>query len=121
MDVALKLFVAQGVAATPVTAIEAAAGLSAGSGSFYRHFKDRNALLAAVVDRELIRVRKDPDNSGRPVHRADAGRPAAVRLGLPGRTASADHVLSVEYFSAPPADIGPERFTNVLASLVTHE
>ena len=61
MDVALQLFAAQGVAATPITAIEAGAGLSPGSGSFYRHFKDKSELLAAVVDREMIRVRKDPD------------------------------------------------------------
>lgn len=60
MDVALTLFVEQGPAATPVTAIEAAAGLSPGSGSFYRHFKDKSALLAAVVERELRRVRKNP-------------------------------------------------------------
>ncbi|CRK60505.1 Transcriptional regulator, TetR family [Alloactinosynnema sp. L-07] len=61
IDAALGLFVERGVAATPVTAIEAAAGLSAGSGGFYRHFPDKDALLAAVVERELVRVRKDPD------------------------------------------------------------
>jgi len=61
MDVALQLFAAQGVAATPITSIEAGAGLSPGSGSFYRHFKDKSELLSAVVDREMIRVRKDPE------------------------------------------------------------
>lgn len=60
MDVALQLFAERGVAGTPITAIEAGAGLSAGSGSFYRHFKDKAELLAAVIDREMIRVRKDP-------------------------------------------------------------
>jgi AcrR family transcriptional regulator len=60
MDVALELFAENGVAATPVTAIEAGAGLSAGSGSFYRHFKDKAELLAAVVEREMVRVKKDP-------------------------------------------------------------
>lgn len=60
MQVALTLFAEQGVAATPVTAIEAGAGLSPGSGAFYRHFKDKAALLAAVVDRELERVKKVP-------------------------------------------------------------
>lgn len=59
MDVALRLFAEQGVAATPITAIEAGAGLSAGSGSFYRHFKDKAELLSAVVEREIVRVRKD--------------------------------------------------------------
>lgn len=60
MDVALQLFGAQGVAATPVTAIEAGAGLAAGSGSFYRHFADKTQLLTAVVERELERVAKVP-------------------------------------------------------------
>ncbi|HET9143242.1 TetR/AcrR family transcriptional regulator [Actinophytocola sp.] len=60
MDVALRLFAAQGVAATPVTAIEAGAGLSAGSGSFYRHFRDKHELLSAVLDRELAKVAEDP-------------------------------------------------------------
>lgn len=61
MDVALELFARQGVAGTPVTAIEAAAGLSAGSGSFYRHFTGKPQLFAQLVDRELERVRKEPD------------------------------------------------------------
>ncbi|WP_410651418.1 TetR/AcrR family transcriptional regulator [Amycolatopsis sp. cmx-4-54] len=60
MDVALRLFTRQGVAATTVTAIEAEAGLSPGSGSFYRHFAGKDQLLEAVVDRELERARKDP-------------------------------------------------------------
>ncbi|MGH3862164.1 TetR/AcrR family transcriptional regulator [Actinokineospora sp.] len=60
MDVALKLFEQNGTVATAVTAIEAGAGLSPGSGSFYRHFKDKNELLLAVVEREVERVRKNP-------------------------------------------------------------
>jgi AcrR family transcriptional regulator len=60
MDIALQLFASRGVAATPVTAIEAGAGLSPGSGSFYRHFRDKSELLTAVVDREMARVERDP-------------------------------------------------------------
>lgn len=60
MTAALDLFARQGVAATPVTAIEAAAGLSAGSGGFYRHFTGKEQLLDAVVEHELQRVQKVP-------------------------------------------------------------
>ncbi|GAA1690701.1 TetR/AcrR family transcriptional regulator [Fodinicola feengrottensis] len=59
IDAALRLFGERGVAATPVTAIEAAAGLASGSGSFYRHFKDKNELLLAVIEREMARVKKN--------------------------------------------------------------
>lgn len=79
MDVALQLFAAQGVAATPITAIEAGAGLSPGSGSFYRHFKDKSELLTAVVEREMIRVRKDPDAQ---VATAPPGRSPAEALAI---------------------------------------
>lgn len=56
LDVALQLFARQGSAGTTVVEIERAAGLSAGSGSFYRHFKDKDDVLRAAVDRELARV-----------------------------------------------------------------
>ncbi|GAA1939849.1 TetR/AcrR family transcriptional regulator [Amycolatopsis minnesotensis] len=60
IEAAVRLFAERGVAATPVTAVEAEAGLSAGSGGFYRHFKDKGDLLADVVTAELARVRKVP-------------------------------------------------------------
>jgi AcrR family transcriptional regulator len=60
VEVATELFADRGVAATSVTAIEAGVGLSPGSGSFYRHFKDKAELLVAVVEREMARARKDP-------------------------------------------------------------
>jgi AcrR family transcriptional regulator len=181
MDVALQLFVERGVAATPVTAIEAAAGLSAGSGSFYRHFKDKQALLAAVVEREIALVRKDPAaqvaRSAAPTAGTLAGqllsdldflgqlRPLmtilmwernrapqvaehvqrvmserGVELGVadllavaPVAAVQADpqaaatvmmsamvgYFLSVEYFGSPPAGIDPQRFTTMLARLLT--
>jgi AcrR family transcriptional regulator len=53
----LPLFAARGFAGTSVTDIEAAAGLSPGSGSFYRHFRSKEDVLFAAVDRELDRVR----------------------------------------------------------------
>lgn len=80
MTAALDLFARQGVAATPVTAIEAAAGLSAGSGGFYRHFTGKEQLLEAVVEYELQRVQKVPSAQvaaapdGTPRHKALAGQ-----------------------------------------------
>lgn len=56
LDVALAEFAARGVEAVPVTDLEKAAGLSPGSGSFYRHFRSKADVLAAVVDREVERV-----------------------------------------------------------------
>lgn len=79
IQVALKLFVEQGVATTPVTAIEAAAGLSAGSGAFYRHFKDKADLLAVVVDHELERVKKVPSAQ---VSQAPRDMPAREALAI---------------------------------------
>ncbi len=56
MDRSLELFARQGVAGTTVVEIEEAAGLSPGSGSFYRHFENKEAVLSAVVERETARV-----------------------------------------------------------------
>jgi AcrR family transcriptional regulator len=52
---AMRLFSAKGFEATSVSQIEAAAGLSAGSGALYRYFKSKDALLEAGIDRQLDR------------------------------------------------------------------
>lgn len=49
----MRLFGEQGYAATSVAQIEAAAGLSAGSGSLYKHFRSKAELLAVGLDRLL--------------------------------------------------------------------
>lgn len=49
----MRLFGEQGYAATSVAQIEAAAGLSPGSGSLYKHFPSKQALLTAGLDRLL--------------------------------------------------------------------
>jgi AcrR family transcriptional regulator len=54
---AIRLFSAKGFEATSVSQIEAAAGLVAGSGALYRHFKSKDALLDAGIDRQLDRRR----------------------------------------------------------------
>ena len=52
---AMRLFSISGFEATSVSAIEAAAGLAPGSGALYRHFKSKDALLDAGIDRQLDR------------------------------------------------------------------
>ena len=54
---AMRLFGEQGYQATSVAQIEAAAGLAPGSGALYHHFKSKEALLEAGIDRQLDRRR----------------------------------------------------------------
>jgi AcrR family transcriptional regulator len=54
---AMRLFGRQGYQATSITQIEAAAGLTPGSGALYHHFKSKEALLDAGIDRQLDRRR----------------------------------------------------------------
>ncbi|MCB1615382.1 MAG: TetR/AcrR family transcriptional regulator [Pseudomonadales bacterium] len=57
LDAGLRLFSEKGFEGTSVMHIEAAVGLKPGNGSFYRHFKSKEALMEAVVRREIERVR----------------------------------------------------------------
>jgi AcrR family transcriptional regulator len=52
---AMRLFGEQGYRATSVAQIEAAAGLAPGSGALYHHFKSKEELLKAGIDRQLDR------------------------------------------------------------------
>jgi AcrR family transcriptional regulator len=52
---AMRLFGERGYQATSVAQIEAAAGLAAGSGALYHHFRSKQALLEAGIDRQLDR------------------------------------------------------------------
>jgi AcrR family transcriptional regulator len=54
---AMRLFSEQGYRATSVAQIESAAGLAAGSGALYHHFKSKESLLEAGIDRQLDRRR----------------------------------------------------------------
>lgn len=54
---AMRLFGERGYNATSVAQIEAAAGLAPGSGALYHHFKSKEALLDAGIDRQLDRRR----------------------------------------------------------------
>jgi AcrR family transcriptional regulator len=56
IDEAMHLFSEQGYAATSIAKIEAAAGLSPGAGGLYHHFKSKQAVLAAGIERHLSRL-----------------------------------------------------------------
>lgn len=58
MEDGLKLFSTKGFEGVSVGELEEAVGLKAGSGSFYRHFADKEALLKAILDREIERARQ---------------------------------------------------------------
>ena len=53
LDVALDLFAEHGFVGTTITAIEREVGLAAGTGSFHRHFRSKEELLHAAVEREV--------------------------------------------------------------------
>ena len=53
VDEAMRLFSQHGYAATSIAKIEAAAGLTPGAGGLYHHFKSKEAVLAAGIERQL--------------------------------------------------------------------
>ena len=55
LDAALDLFVEVGFQGTTISEVERRVGLAAGTGSFYRHFPSKEALLQAAVEREVER------------------------------------------------------------------
>lgn len=56
VDEAMRLFSERGYAGTSIAKIEAAAGLTPGAGGLYHHFKSKEAVLAAGIERQLARL-----------------------------------------------------------------
>jgi AcrR family transcriptional regulator len=56
VDEAMRLFSEHGYSGTSIAKIEAAAGLTPGAGGIYHHFKSKEALLAAGIERHLARL-----------------------------------------------------------------
>lgn len=81
LDAALAAFAGRGVEGTPITDLEHAAGLAAGSGGFYRYFKTKDEVLAAVVRREIDRVETAAAARPEPAPERDARAEVAATLG----------------------------------------
>lgn len=56
VDEAMCLFSQHGYAGTSIARIEEAAGLTPGAGGLYHHFKSKEAVLAAGIERQLERL-----------------------------------------------------------------
>jgi AcrR family transcriptional regulator len=56
LDVAMELFAQHGYKGTSVVQIEKAAGLTPGAGGIYHHFRTKEALLSAGIERHLARL-----------------------------------------------------------------
>jgi AcrR family transcriptional regulator len=56
LDAAMHLFGEHGFKGTSVAQIERAAGLTPGAGGLYHHFRSKDAVLAAGLDRHLARI-----------------------------------------------------------------
>lgn len=59
LEAALDMFADEGFGGTTITEIERRVGLAAGTGSLYRHFPSKEALLQAAVEREVSRCRAE--------------------------------------------------------------
>jgi AcrR family transcriptional regulator len=56
IDAAMHLFGENGFRGTSVAQIEAAAGLTPGAGGLYHHFRTKESVLAAGIERHLARL-----------------------------------------------------------------
>jgi AcrR family transcriptional regulator len=65
LDAALALFLERGVAGTTVSDIERAVGLAAGTGSFYRHFRSKEAVVVPAFERGLARIAEEIEDERR--------------------------------------------------------
>jgi AcrR family transcriptional regulator len=80
LDAALDLFAEEGFNGTTISEVERRVGLAAGTGSFYRHFNSKQALLRAAVEREIERcmAEVEADRASLPV--GDGGREQFLAL-----------------------------------------
>jgi AcrR family transcriptional regulator len=83
LEAAMDLFAQDGFAGTTIAEIERRVGLSAGSGSLYRHFPSKEALLKAAVEYEVTKCRAEMDNARASIpHLADPHANRTLRYHL---------------------------------------
>jgi AcrR family transcriptional regulator len=80
LEAAMDLFAEEGFSGTTISEVERRVGLAAGTGSLYRHFPSKEALLAAAVEREISRIRAEIQQHAKEAAIADDGDPAERRL-----------------------------------------
>ncbi|MGH3725833.1 MAG: TetR/AcrR family transcriptional regulator [Mycobacterium sp.] len=112
---AMRLFGEQGYKATSVAQIEKAAGLTPGSGGLYHHFKSKEALLDAGIDRQLDRRRAMQDIRSLFVGLGDL-RNELTMLGRYVLAVLEEESQLFQLAASVPAG-RPERLTNALAAL----
>jgi AcrR family transcriptional regulator len=112
---AMRLFGAQGYQGTSVAQIEEAAGLAPGSGALYHHFKSKEELLEAGIDRQL-----DRRSAMRDIRSLFAGLgDLRIELTMLGRymlTVLDDETQMLNVASQVPADLS-KRLTTAYAAL----
>ena len=112
---AMRLFGEQGYQGTSVAQIEEAAGLAPGSGALYHHFKSKEELLEAGIDRQL-----DRRSAMRDIRSLFAGLgDLRIELTMLGRymlTVLDDETQMLNVASQVPADLS-KRLTTAYAAL----
>lgn len=59
LDAAMDVFAEDGFTGATISEVERRVGLAVGTGSLYRHFPSKEALLRAAVEREVTRLRAE--------------------------------------------------------------
>jgi AcrR family transcriptional regulator len=112
----MRLFSEQGYQETSVAQIESAAGLAPGSGALYHHFKSKEALLEAGIDRQL-----DRRNAMRDIRALFAGlgdlRSELTMLGRYMLAVLDEETQLLQIASRVPSDRSRARLTDAYAAL----